>query len=351
MWDELDVRAAVQRVTGSGYTPPAPTVCARTDGQCLFYPKAINILMGLPSAGKSWVAQLAAKQEIEAGYHVIYLDWEDSLDRVVYRLIHVFGVHPEVVAVYFHYRQPSGKPDLADLTKLEDQVAVMEPRLVVFDSTGESMGSQGMKQNDDDQVVAWITLLARPLSRRGPAVLLLDHVVKDPEARGRWAIGSQRKIAVVDGAAFTIETIRPFGKGVSGLAKLTTAKDRAGTYVLGQVAAEAVVDASEDGRMTLTLRPAAPLEAHGDGIVHTILAERVSRWLEIQPTPVSKRDTIHAVNGNDKALSAALDELIASGHITLVPNEGRGGGHHLQSLKPYRNDDDPGPAEYNEMQD
>jgi hypothetical protein len=48
-------------------------------------------------------------------------------------------------------------------------------------------------------VASWLELLPRWAARLGAAVLVLDHVVKNVETRGRWATGSQHKLAGLDG--------------------------------------------------------------------------------------------------------------------------------------------------------
>ena len=68
----------------------------------------------------------------------------------------------------------------------------------------------------------------RWLARTGAAVVLVDHVTKSQEGRGRWAIGSERKLWGLDGAAYGFESLVPFGRGKTGLVKITVAKDRCG---------------------------------------------------------------------------------------------------------------------------
>ena len=47
----------------------------------------------------------------------------------------------------------------------------------------------------------------RPIAAAGAAVVLIDHVAKDKEKRGRYAIGAQHKLAGV-AVAYGIEVLR-----------------------------------------------------------------------------------------------------------------------------------------------
>ena len=58
--------------------------------------------------------------------------------------------------------------------------------------------------------------------------MLIDHVTKNSDSRGRFAIGAQAKLAGLDGAAYTIEVRKPLGRGMEGALSVRVAKDRPG---------------------------------------------------------------------------------------------------------------------------
>ena len=92
------------------------------------------------------------------------------------------------------------------------------------------------------------------------AVLVLDHVTKSSEGRGRYAIGSERKLSGITGAAYVLEVTRPWsralgGEPVYGAAVLKITKDRPG-YVRGgrselSTVASIEVTADPDGGLRL----------------------------------------------------------------------------------------------------
>ena len=60
-------------------------------------------------------------------------------------------------------------------------------------------------------------------------MLLVDHVTKSKDDRGRYAIGAQAKLAGIDGAAYSVKMVSPFGRGRTGRARRSPAgvRDRA----------------------------------------------------------------------------------------------------------------------------
>jgi hypothetical protein len=87
--------------------------------------------------------------------------------------------------------------------------------LAVIDSVTEAMSLLGLNPYDSTETAEFFAQLPRPLAEGGAAVVLLDHVVKDRDNRGRWAIGAQHKMAGSD-VCFSLEAIRPFGRGLTG---------------------------------------------------------------------------------------------------------------------------------------
>ena len=86
------------------------------------------------------------------------------------------------------------------------------PTLAVLDGVTNSMTLEGLSLKDNTEVAQFYTRLPRWIARRGPAVLLLDHVAKSIDGRGRFALGAQAKLAEIDGAAYTITMTQPFGR-------------------------------------------------------------------------------------------------------------------------------------------
>jgi hypothetical protein len=285
-WAEVDLAETVAGLIDGSLRPPEPTICRRSDASCLFYAGRINSVFGDSTAGKTWLALEASRQEIETGHHVVFLDLEDSAVLTVDRLL-CLGTDAQEVIERFHYVNPEEPFGMFAQDRLRATLDDHDPTLVVIDSTGESMAIDGVKTNLDEDVARWNRRLPRWIARRGAGVVLLDHVPKDPANRAGPS-GSHRKRDMVTGSSFLIEAVREFGRDELGVAKLTTAKDRCGFHVRGRLAATFTLDACPEV-YTVELEAPQPTE-DGAEFVPTVLMEKVSRYLELRPDGASKRD-------------------------------------------------------------
>jgi hypothetical protein len=58
--------------------------------------------------------------------------------------------------------------------------------------------------------------------------VLIDHITKNAETRGRFAIGGQAKLATIDGAAYLVEPLEALAPGRVGSLTMRVTKDRPG---------------------------------------------------------------------------------------------------------------------------
>lgn len=209
--------------------PPTPTVFRREDGQGLFYQGAVNDVHGEPGCGKSLAMQAAAAQELKQGNHVLYVDYEDTARNVVKRLL-LMGVDAKAIVERLHYVRPSGKNTGPTSVEgwLETIRLASECSLTVIDGVTSCLAYQGLDSNNGDDIAAWYNTYPRLLSQEGTAVVLIDHVVKSKDNRGRYAGGSMQKLALIDGISYSVSMSRPVGKGLRGTITLKSGKDRIG---------------------------------------------------------------------------------------------------------------------------
>ena len=221
-WRTVDLSAALDGT----YEPPQPTVGARTDGAGLFYPAKMHTVAAESEGGKTWLALAATMDEIKAGHHVVYLDFEDDQGTMAGRLL-TLGVDRERIHDQFHYIRPEHA--LGTGINLDDLHAVLEqhsPTLAVVDGVTEAMTLNGLNPLDNSDAAKFSRLLPRRLTAAGAACVNLDHVTKDREGRGRYALGAIHKLNGLDGAAYTLENRKSFGVGVTGRSTLKISKDR-----------------------------------------------------------------------------------------------------------------------------
>lgn len=251
-----------------------PNLLSRTDGICLLYPGQVHALNAEPEAGKSWVALLACLQQIHQSNHVLYYDLEDNAGEIVARLLHL-GATPTDILDYFHYIRPDDPLDPTATAKAAALAQTHQPTLAVIDGVTEAIVSMGGSIKDNDDIARFLAALPRPLARNGAAVLILDHVVKDKDTRGRWGIGGQHKLAGIDGGSYTLEIVTPFAIGKPGSSRLIINKDRHGqvrchatTHGPNQLAGTVKFDSQPGGHIDVTITPADQPEHTWAGPTH-----------------------------------------------------------------------------------
>ncbi len=144
--------------------------------------------------------------------------------------------------------------------------------LGIIDGVTESLALEGLEPNANAEIAAWLGRIPRRLARTGAATAVIDHVAKNPELRGRWAIGAQHKLAGVDGCSIIVELLSPLSRAdnepVTGRARLVVAKDRPGwvrqvsteSKIFGTLEITAFPDHSVDAQIVTD----ANLDAYGD---------------------------------------------------------------------------------------
>lgn len=309
-WVDVDLTDAL-----NGEGAPPPTVCTRTDGVSLFYAGKVNAIFGEPECGKGWVIAVAEAQELKAGRHVMHIDMEDGPDGVTSRL-RLLGVDDDTIRDGLHYKRPSEALGLG-IGALTDQAAYMS--FVALDGVTEAMALWGLSADKATDVATFHAALPLPLARAGPPVTTVDHVVKARENRGRWATGSGHKLAIIDGAAYSVEPVTPFARGRSGMSRIRVAKDRSGHWRRNDIAAELQVTAYPDGGVHVDLAESTSVDEDGN-FRPTVLMARVSEWLAEHPGPHTTNQVTKNVTGNNEGLRAALAQLEREDYVTVEHN-------------------------------
>lgn len=315
-------------VIADGWHPPTPTMLQRTDGMALIYPGRYNTLSGEPGCGKTWVALWCIAEQISAGHNVAVVDYEDTPGALINRLT-LLGVTTDDIANHVTYIDPAapitnrGAITDAGEQALHQLADITDLALVVIDSVGESLAAEAFSPNDDDDVARWVRHLPRSIAHNtGAAVFGLDHVTKSLETRGQWAIGSQRKLAAVDGAAYTITAGIAPTKTEDGRLTVRTAKDRHGTHQRTHIAAEIEVNNTLTGAVAVLVKPPEDPTVTG----HSIYQQRIMQAVEDNGGDISGKEMVTDVDGKADHIRVARDELIANGQLIRRQRSGKGGG-------------------------
>lgn len=340
-WAALDLADVVSGLLDGTLDRPHPDVGFREDGLALFYTSRVNGVYGSSGDGKSWITGHIARQEIEAGATVWWIDFEDDEIGTVARLLDL-GTDPTAIIERFRYRKPAVGLGLDQREPLFEQLDLERPTVVVIDSTGEWLGLHGIEGNKDEQVAAWMAMYPKQLARAGAAVILIDHMPHDSKGRLE-PIGSQRKKAAISGAAYLVTALAELGRDRIGKSRLTNAKDRNGYWVRGKPAAELILDATQHPyRCELV----TPTTTDNDGPAGTHLSPAQQRVLnaldDTEPRTVRKLGDLCANDGTTglglkpRTIQQALQILEGAGlaHSPGIDPDGQGGAWWLTGLHP-----------------
>jgi hypothetical protein len=304
------------------YKPAQPTVGQRDDGIGLFYPGRVHSVIGESEGGKTWFALLAVASELAAGNSVVFIDFEDDAPGVVGRLL-ALGADRQAIRERFAYIRPED-PLGAGFNRHEIATAMhdLRPTFVPIDGVTEGMALHGMELKDNTDVAKFGRLLLRPLAEFGAAVVTLDHVTKDRESRGRYAIGGVHKLNGLNGAQYILENRTPFGIGLTGRTTVRVAKDRPGQlrkHALPSAGtlhwfADFTLRSHDETFTEASLYP--PAEQTGP-FRPTSLMRKVSDAIAGAPAPLSVRGVQDRVTGNKDAVRQALARLVDEGFVSV----------------------------------
>ena len=337
-WAPVDLAAVL---TGD-YLDPPPTMLLRTDGVALFYDGAVHTVAGESESGKTWLTLVAALQLLQAEERVVFVDFEDRADRVVGRLMGL-GATPTQIRDHFEYVRPDRPLD--DDGRAQIAPHLHHARLVILDGVTEAMTMHGYDLNSNADSALFQGLLPRWIADHGPAVAMIDHVVKDKEKQGRFALGAQHKLAGIDGVAYLVTMLEPFARGKRGLARVDIGKDRPGhvrEHAFGKTIAEFTLDASGDGNILIAhlMPPGEKSGRVGDTFEPTVLMEKISRYVQANPG-MSKKAIEGVMNGKAVTIRLAMELLVTRGYI--VTKSGHRGAIEHHHAKAYYADPERDP--------
>lgn len=361
-WEAVDLGPFLD----GSYKPEVPTLLRRQDGAHLVYPGLVHSFHGESESGKSLVAQALAADLMRGGEQVVYVDFESGPGPLAARML-ALGVEPDALRALFTYIRPEANPyALAELEAFKTLLGE-RPALIILDGVTDALSQFNASTKDSDDITRWHRSVPRMMSvRTGAAVILIDHVTKDSESRGRFAVGGAAKMNALDGAAYTVEILEPIGKGMRGKIGLRIGKDRPGSIRpkcgawrssdRTQEAAVVVVDSlTTPGRIAVTVLPPTssvmlPALANGDlpeprrsGRPTTVM-EQISRHLEDRfngETLTGIRTELKRSGSKamQSTIKTALEELVAGGFIVGGQGVGNSAQPYLSS-RPYRQHED-----------
>jgi hypothetical protein len=327
---------------------PEPTVgLARSDGLQLLYPGKEHSVIGEMEAGKSWVALACAAAELADGNPVVYIHFEESDPSDSVERLQALGVRDNDILKLFRFVGPDRPVTPDRLARLLDP----PPSLVILDGVNEAMSLHGQAIREEDGAAAFRSRLVKPCIKVGAATVSLDHVVKDPERRGRGPLGSIHKGNALSGVLIMLENAEPFGREQKGRSHVFVTKDRPGhlrrhgrpTKTPGKTfMGELVVDDTRRFNPWLELKFWAPADREeetapeGDTGDASELAESVLQVVAAQPerAVTSERKLLAALRlaghkARNTEVRTAVDDLCAARRLEEFPGPRNATGYRV----------------------
>lgn len=213
--------------------PPPPSMFRivgsdLNSSQAAIIENTVSVIFGARGGGKTWTSAVWAAQELRAGHHVMWLDFERQAQLMKQKL-RALGVQEGMARGLFHY-SGGGLPPIGTLIR---NVQEWGSALVVIDSFRDIMGEVAAKadSNDGEVVQEVYREFLDPLIHAGATLCLIDHEAKSGNGS---AFGSERKESKAD-YVIRVEQKIPFTATQSGFATLTMTKDRYGITPHGTV--------------------------------------------------------------------------------------------------------------------
>lgn len=309
------------------FAAPIATILKRSDGNGLIYTGRVHSIYGESESGKSWVAQIASAEMLKSDKKVIYIDFESDAIDIVNRL-KALGVSRANLLQYFTYIRPDGPRDADD----PYWQAILEPdsaTLVIIDGVTESLTMWGGETKDNDAITRWMRIFPRTVATAsGAAVVLIDHITKNAETRGRFAIGGQAKLATIDGAAYLVEPLEALAPGRTGTLTMRVTKDRpgfirkiSGMWRKSDRTQEAAIFTIDSTRAQMEYVIGVPLaEDEFEANKEFKKVREVAEFIHNHPG-CTRRIIQEGVSGSKEAVGDRIAELLTAGWIENKGND------------------------------
>lgn len=281
----------------------------------IVYPGKRHVFSGPQESAKTLIAYGIALRVTATSAPVVLIDFEMGRWDARNRLRELGASTDDLARI--HYLEPAEPATLTAIGRL----LALQPQLVIVDAAAGAYDIQGLDDNKRSDVEKFTRIYVRAFWLADIATIVLDHVVKNTEGRGNYAIGSERKVGGTD-VHLGFETITPIKRGSSGLYKIVTHKDRMGFLKRGKLADVELASDTDTHAITWTLKHATETDP-AEPFRPTHLMEAVSRYLSAQNEPRSYNEICTHVKGKAEYVRTAID-CLASENYAAVEHGPRG---------------------------
>ncbi len=285
-----------------------------------------HYMPGAKKLGKSLGSFVLLIDIALAGATVIVFDRENGKDEYARRLDQIFAARGisqqaqlELSEQIRYYEFPRFRDDDgADLVAL-----AAGADLVIFDSQRMFLSDLNLEESGNDDYADFMAALVDPLFRAGITTLILDNTGHNDPKRGRGASAKGDLNEII----FSIEAVERFNLDTTGRMRVEITDSRFGTSGRWEL---------EIGGGTFGSWHRVDTEtAELGGFRPTGLMERASIFIEACTEPPARRTIATSIGGKGTYARLAIERLILEGYARGAK------GHGVESIKPYREADDP----------
>lgn len=309
--------------------PDVPPAQPNLGGLGIAYRGKRHVFSGPQESAKTLAAYVLGLQILRLGGAFCLIDFEMGRWEARNRLRELGASAAELAQIIYY--EPEGRMPERVPGDVIDTVGGRDA-LVLLDAAAGAFAFEELDDNKRMDVEKFGARYVEPFRRAGIATLVLDHVVKSSEARGNYAIGSERKVGATDvHLGFTV--VHPIKRGGSGTYKITTHKDRGGFLKRGKLADFELHSDPETHAISWAFNVAVETDDEHP-FRPTVLMEKVSRYLEGQLEAVRIGDVKDTITGKAEYVVEAVRILVDEGFVS--ESIGARGSRLLESISPFR---------------
>jgi KaiC/GvpD/RAD55 family RecA-like ATPase len=304
----------------------------------LLYSGRRHVVSGLPETMKTMISYSLLLEALRAGRKIAIVDFEMGA-HLARSMLDDLGATVEEIE-QMHFVTPTEPPDSETL----DDIISRQIEFVLIDATAGAYDVSGLDDNSRKDAETFARMWVRPFWRANVGSLLIDHLTKNQETRGKFVIGSERKVGQAD-VHISFESLRAFSRGHRGLVKVSVMKDRPGHLNRPTAAVFELLSDPFTNKITCTQRDPHPTDELGH-FRPTTLMSIVSRYMQAVGEPCSRNQVERSVKGTATNIRLAIDALLQEGY--LVESDGPRGARLVEFTRPYSGDE---PLPYSARED
>lgn len=319
--DDLDSWTPLNLSTLSEENPITPSL----GGLGLLYPGKRHVFSGPPESAKTLAAYIALLEVVRDDGLGILMDFEMGPREARNRLRELGAGQADFDRIAYVGPQDPATPERIG------KLVALAPDLVVMDAAIGAFALEGLDDNRRDDVEVMTQRYLAPFWYAESASLVIDHVVKNTDNRGRFVIGSERKLGSAD-VHIGFETAVAITRGTEGRYKIVTHKDRGGYIARGHFADLSLNSHPDTHHITWKIE-LLETPVPGGYFRPTRIMEKVSVFLELVDTPLSRNRVYDEVGGTKEYVLKAITAMVIEGYVSEIKGEG------IRTVKPFREDD------------